>query len=169
MASTLSRYRATWTAYPSLLSSLPQEQRVALEEAASAHYCGRYAEAHSIFHSRLPPSSSIPILALQRADMLTSQGCEHERIDLLQAALAAVSMTEPELEPVRLLMEMMLADALYWAYGEMNPAIDLLPVVRKLLRRSGIENLSDIEVDIHYLLAVNVSGLTDRSCFSFVA
>lgn len=166
MAQMLSQSRATWTAYPSLLPSLPQEeQRAALEEASFAQYCGRYGDAQSIFDSRLPESSTMPVLALQRADMLTTQGCEHERIDLLQAALAVVSTTETALRPIRLLMEMMLADAQFWALGEMDFAVSLLPSVRNLLRTSGINNLSDIEVTS--IAHLNISDLTDRSYPSF--
>ena len=147
MAQTLSQSLGTWTVFPSLLPTLLQEeQRAALEEAAFAQACGRYRDAHSVFDSRLPKSSTLPILALQRADMLSAQGCEHERSTLLQAALQVVSTTETALSPVRLLMEMMLADAQFWAFGEMDPAVGLLPSVRDLLRTSGMENLSDVEV-----------------------
>lgn len=168
MAQTLSQSRATWTAYPSLLPSLLQEeQQAALEEAAFAQYCGRYGDAHSIFNSRLPESSTMPILALQRADMLTTQGYEHERIDLLQAALNVLSKAETALRPIRLLMEMMLADAQFWALGEMRPALSLLPAVRNLLRTSGMEKLSDIEVIS--IAQLKIWDLTDRSHPSFAA
>jgi hypothetical protein len=134
----------TWTPYPSLLATLPlEEHRRAFENAARAHSCGRYQDGQTIFDSDLPESSTIPILALQRADMLTTQGHEKERIKLLQAALEVTSTTESS---IRLLMELMLADARFWALGEMQPAIDLIPKVRKLLRSSGMENLSDVYV-----------------------
>ena len=147
MAQTSSHSNGTWTAYPSLLASLPREEhRHALEEAACAHYCGRYTDAHSIFDSRLPESSTSPILALQRADLMTSQGLEHDRIKLLQSALEMVRASKENPRSIRLLMELMLADAQFWAFGEMSPAVDLLPSVRALLRASGLGNLSDVEV-----------------------
>ncbi len=65
----------TWTAYPSLLASLPLEkERTLLEDAARAHYCGRYEDADEIFKDQLPDTKTFAVLTLQRADMLTSQG-----------------------------------------------------------------------------------------------
>lgn len=62
-----------WTLYPSLLSILKIEQeRNHLEEAAMANRCGRFADAKAILDHKLPPSSSIPMLALEHADMLTA-------------------------------------------------------------------------------------------------
>jgi hypothetical protein len=137
----------TWTAYPSLLSSLPEHvQRVALEDAACAHYCGRYQDAEAIFDSRLPKSQTKPILALQRADMLTSQGREHDRISLLKLALQDPAVNREELKSIQLLLKFMLADAEFWAFGQTEAAVDLLPTVRTHIRSRGIKNLSDVEV-----------------------
>jgi hypothetical protein len=137
----------TWTAYPSLLSSLPEvAQRAALEDAACAHYCGRYQDAEAVFDSKLPESHTKPILALQRADMLTSQGREHERISQLKLALQDPAVNEEELKSVQLLLKFMLADAEFWAFGQTKAAVDLLPTVRTHIRSRGINNLSDVEV-----------------------
>jgi hypothetical protein len=138
---------STWTAYPSLLSSLPEDaQRAALEDAACAHYCGRYQDAEVIFDSKLPKSHTKPILALQRADMLTSQGREHERISLLKLALQDPAVNEEEHKSVQLLLKFMLADARLWAFGQTEAAVDLLPTVRTYIRSRGINNLSDVDV-----------------------
>lgn len=149
----------TWTAYPSLLSNLISEaERDALERAAAAQYCGRYRDAKSIFDSQLSASHTLPILTLQRADMLTAQGCEHERMHLLEKALK-----RPDLEhhpaSVRLLMQLMLADAQFWARGKISMSngphstpdvVELLRHTRKALEEqvngAGIQSLSDIDV-----------------------
>jgi hypothetical protein len=128
----------TWTAYPSLLSSLPETaQRTALEDAACAHYCGRYQDAEAIFDLNL---------ALQRADMLTTQGREHERISLLKLVLGEPAVNTAELKSVQLLLKVMLADAEFWAFGQTEDMVNLLRTVRTFVRSRGINRLSDVEV-----------------------
>lgn len=149
MAPTPAESRASWTNYPSLLGSLTKDKhRHALEGAALAQQCGRYDDANAIFHDQLPEASTIPILTLQRADGLTMQGCCHERIFLLEAALETVSPKDAASASIRMLMALMLADAQYWALGEMDPALSILPRVRSQLRKTGVDNLSDIEVSL---------------------
>ena len=139
--------QTTWTAFPSLLTTLESDEgRVALEEAACAHYCGRYEDAAAIFDSTLPASSALPILTLQRADMLTMQGKEHERIKLLNEALHSAEARSDVTNSSRLLMRFMLADALFWAFGIMRNAVDLLPQIRRHLQERRMECLSDIDV-----------------------
>jgi len=139
--------KATWTVYPSLLSSLETEKwQLEFEAACCALYSGRFADAVAIFDSKLPKSYSKPILALQRADMLTNQGLEHDRIKLIQAALADLSETLPELSSVRLLMQFMLADAEFWAYGRIEPVLNMIHTVKERLSLRDIGDLSDVEV-----------------------
>lgn len=154
MAESSAQLVGTWTAYPSLLPSLPPEERVALEDAACAHYCGRYQEASVIFDSRLPESHTKPLLALQRADMLAAQGLEHDRIKLLKQTLDTLPDKEVALAPVRLLFTFMLADAEFWAFGKMKDVVSLLPAVRKHLGSCGIDHLSDVEVIISFKLHI---------------
>lgn len=169
MAQAPAQSRSTWTNYPSLLSSLTKDKhRIALEGAALAQQCGRYDDANAIFHDQLPEASTIPILTLQRADGLTMQGCCHERIFLLEAALETVSSKDPTSISVRMLMALMLADAQYWAVGEMDPALKILPRVRAHLRKSGVENLSDVEVSLAIGIA-HQKRHADTVCTSFAA
>ena len=138
---------ATWTAFPSLLGGLQEaEHRQALEDAAQAHYCGRYHDAEAIFASRLPQSHTVPVTTLQRADMLTTQGCESDRVELLRAALTASETTPPLPANVRLLMNFMLADAEFWTYGRMDDVVALLPTIRAHVEECKIEHMTDIEV-----------------------
>ena len=136
----------TWTAYPSLLGSLDKkEHHDVFEEAACAHYCGRFGDAVAIFDSRLPANHTIPVLTFQMADMLTTQGLEPERIDLLQRALFNADRTSVSTAEVALL-KLMLADAEYWAVGKLNNAFLQAQSVQKWLRSRQLNNLSDIEV-----------------------
>jgi len=146
----------TWTAYPSLISSLSDDShRAALEEAACAHYCGRYRDAEAIFDSKLYELKLKPIVVLQRADMLTSQGLEHERISLLKLALQGLSTDEEDYESVQLLLNFMLADAELWAFGQTEAVMKLLPTLRSYLRSRGVQSLSDVEVILAFSSSIS--------------
>ena len=136
-----------WTLYPLLLSTLKQEQDYKhLEEAAMAHQCGRYADAKALFEHKLPPSSSIPLLAMQRADMLTTQGVERERIQLLKATLRSFNSTDDGHATMEyLLLELMLLDASYWASGKMEGLLDKALQVRTRICQVEMDKLSDLE------------------------
>lgn len=150
----------TWTAYPSLLLSPPEDvQRVALEDAACAHYSGRYQDAEAIFTSKLPASHTEPILALQRADMFTTQGREHECIGLLKLALQDPAVNEEQLKSMQLLLRFMLADAELWALGQIEAVVDLLPTIRRHIRSRDIKNLLDVEVVSFFNFFVMKSSL----------
>lgn len=141
----------TWTAYPSLLSSLTHEQQVSLERAASAHYCGRYHEADDIFASDLGTLHTIPIVALQHADMLTASGRERERVDIIRAAQASLDPQAEDSASLSLLLELMLAEAEYFANGLLPETSQhaqpwLLRRVRSLFWDGGVEGLSDLQV-----------------------
>ena len=140
--------KSCWTLYPPLLSILKTEQeRNHLEEAAMAHQCGRYIDARAIFDNDLPPSSSIPMLAMERADMLTAQGVERERIALLETTLRNHELTNDGVDSdERLLLELMLLDAVYWAYGKMEGLLEKARQIRERVSRVDINNLGDLEV-----------------------
>ncbi|KAK5995191.1 hypothetical protein PT974_03588 [Cladobotryum mycophilum] len=139
----------SWTAFPSLLPSLSTSQQEALEDAACAHYCGRYHDADVIFESRLPPSHTIPILALQHADMLSSSGREHQRIEVLENTLMTLSFEdEAEYSCLEMLLKMMLAEAKFFAFGHapQEENARLLRSLRVQLRGRSLESLSDLEI-----------------------
>ena len=130
-----------------LLNTLARPaDRELLEDAACAHYCGRYQDADVIFKTRLPAAHQQAPLALQYADMMTNQGREPERIQLLQQTLETLPTENQGLEPARLLLRFMLSDAHLWASGDMTSSVQMLPEVQRYLRFRGIENLNDIGV-----------------------
>lgn len=145
---------ATWTIYPSLLSTLEgQSLRDTLEKAVCAHHCSRFEDAAIIFHAQLPKSTRVPILALEQSDMLTTQGKEHERIALLKKAIENEEIWSASLEDeftrllVKQLMQLLLADAEYWAFGKLKPLLDEARRMRQLLQGIKEPKLTDIEVD----------------------
>ena len=144
----LDQGKSCWALYPPLLSILKTEkERDHLEEAAMAHQCGRFADANALYEHNLPTSSSIPMLAMEHADMLTTQGLERDRIKLLEATLNNHELTNNGVETnERLLLELMLLDAYFWAYGKMEGLLDKARQVREQVSQAEIKNLSDIEV-----------------------
>ena len=153
----LDQEKSCWTLYPALLSIMKTEkERNHLEEAAMAYRCGRFADAKAIFDYSLPPSSSIPMLAMEHADMLTTQGVERERIKLLEATLHNHELTNyGTATDERLLLELMLLDAYYWAYGKMGGFLDKARQVRQRLSQTHIYNLSDLEVSLEDFQSCN--------------
>ena len=137
-----------WTLYSPLLSILKTEQgRNDLEEATMASQCGRYPDARAIFDHKLPPSSSIPMLAMQHADILSNQGVEQERLRLLKETLNAnIVAQSSEASMERLLLELMLLDASYWAHGRMDGLLDKARRIRECIAQVNVDCLDDIEV-----------------------
>lgn len=134
----------SWTIFPSLLTTLETDaHREALEAAVCAHHCGRFDDAASIFDSRLPESHTIPILTLERSDLLTVQGLEHERVELLRKALQHLPY---ENHGERTLTELLLADAELWAFGALREAFAKALGARRWLSGRSRDKLSDIEV-----------------------
>ena len=144
----LDQEKSSWTVYPALLSILKTEkERQHLEEAAMAHQCGRFADAQALFDYSLPTSSSIPMLAMEHADMLTTQGAERERIKALESTLNNCKLTNYGVATdQRLLLELMLLDAYYWAYGKMGGFLDKARQVRQRVAQINIHALGDLEV-----------------------
>ena len=144
----LDQEKTCWAIYPPLLSILKTEkERSHLEEAAMAHQCGRFADSSAIYEHNLPTSSSIPMLAMEHADMLTTQGLERDRIKLLERTLNSHEVTNNGLATTeRLLLELMSLDAYFWAYGKMEGLLDKALQVREQVSLVDMKNLSDLEV-----------------------
>lgn len=139
----------SWTAYPSLLPSLRDDEREVFESAACAHCCGRFQEADEIFEQKFHQSYKTPILALQHGDMLSLSGRETERVNLLQNALFSLS-SEKRPPCLFLLLELMLKRAKLFALGKLScPEVEsVLSRTRAYFRGQGVDGLSDIEVSL---------------------
>ncbi|KAK0510770.1 hypothetical protein JMJ35_007202 [Cladonia borealis] len=144
----LDQEKTCWTLYPPLLSILKTDkERNHLEEAAMAHQCGRFTDANALYEHNLPTSSSIPMLAMEHADMLTTQGLERDRIKLLETTLNRHKLTNNGVATNDLLLlELMLLDAYFWAYGKMEGLLDKARQVREQVSQVDINDLSDLEL-----------------------
>ena len=91
------------------------------------------------------------MLAMQHADMLTAQGAERERVQLLEATLHSHEPTDDgDAKMERLVLEFMFLDASYWAYGKMEGLLDKARQVRGRVCQVDIDKLSDLEVSFIY-------------------
>ena len=152
----LDQEKTCWTSYPPLLSILKTgKARNHLEEAAMAYQCGRFADANALYEHDLPTSSSIPMLAMEHADMLRTQGLERDRIKLLETTLNGHELTNNGVATnERHLLELMLLDAYFWAYGKMEGLLDKARQVREQVSQVDINNLSDLEVSSEEFLSL---------------
>ena len=157
----LDQEKTCWTLYPPLLSILKTEkERNRLEEAAMAHQCGRFTDADALYEHDLPTSSSIPMLAMEHADMLTTQGLERDRVKLLEATLDSPELTnDGAVSNERLLLELMLLDAYFWAYGKMEGLMDKARRVRDHVSQVDMNILNDLEVSFENFLSLS-DGIT---------
>ncbi|KAJ5935086.1 hypothetical protein N7466_004633 [Penicillium verhagenii] len=150
MANSIDTATGSWTSYPSLLHTLETpDQRVDLESACCAYLCGRFEDALSLYN-RLPSPETKPLLVFQKADILTQQGNEHDRIDLLKMALTKLPNHDQagEHSDLQLLTNLMLTDAEFWGEGKVQPALDIVPKVRKYFIGRKIQGLNDVELRI---------------------
>ena len=149
--------QAYWTLYPSLLSILKtEEERNDLEEAAMAWRCGRFAEAKEYFHHKLPISSSIPMLAMEYADLLALQGLERERIKILEATLENHEPTNDRAAILEhLLLQLMQSFAYFFAHGKMVGLLPKARQIRELVSQAEIDHLSDVQVGFILLQSAN--------------
>jgi hypothetical protein len=138
---------ATWTAYPSLLGTLPTEKRCFLEAVAEARQCGRHNEAHKTLKDNLPNPNSLPLLAFEYADLLTDQGLEGDRAAFLEQTIRYLQLTGDSNE--RRLLNLMLADAQFWAYGSLRNAVKVARESRSWLGGDPTDPLDDLRVSIH--------------------
>lgn len=141
---------ATWSAYPSLLNTLPMESWSSLEAVAEARQCGRHEEGHEIFKSSLPNASSLPILAFEYADLLTDQGLEGERAAFLEEAVRHLHLADESSE--QRLLDLILADSQLWAYGSLRNAVEAARRSRTWLGGDPTDHLSDLRVSLDWLL-----------------
>jgi hypothetical protein len=138
------KYAATWTAYPSLLVTLPSTKHCFLEAVAEARQCGRHNDAHKTFKDSLPNPKSLPILAFEYADLLTDQGMEGDRAVFLEEAGRHLQPADGSSE--RRLLDLMLADAQLWAYGSLRNAVEVARRSRSWLGGDPDEQFSDLRV-----------------------
>ena len=137
---------ATWTSFPSLQSTLDDtKNEAALEAAVCAFACGRFAAAAEILRNKLPENHEYAIIALEKANMLNLQGLQDENVRLLKTRLEYLSGKATISGEVTLL-ELLLADAQYWATGTLKDSVDKARAIRDSFKSKDPTQLGDLEV-----------------------
>jgi hypothetical protein len=129
--------------YTSLLPTLqPPEHIVALEEAIIAGRLGHFDEAEAIFEQRLPPSHTLPIIALERSKVYETQGLHFKSVNLLRKALDWNDDAGHE----RWLMRISHRNGEFYVHGALFNALEEARKVRSLLMDVPFEQYTDIDV-----------------------
>ena len=134
-------------------------ESVSLETAAEARVCGRYHEAIQIFANQHAEASTEPGLILEYASLLAAQGLQYDRAIFLRGVLERIKMQESNESTPRTfvpLLELLLADAEYWAFGKWSRAVKAMRKAQAWLRTADVNSQTDDEVPprfsvIHFL------------------
>jgi hypothetical protein len=150
--------------YPSLRRTLQPEHIPALNEAILAFSLGNFDESHAIFEQRLPPSHTLPILALERSRAYVNQGLCSKRAELLRKALES---QKEDIGRERWLMHIMRCWDESSLYGTLKTALmetrklrDVLPVNLPLQEYS--------EIDVRTISVTLLVSYTNQSHFGGV-
>jgi hypothetical protein len=132
--------------YTSLYPPLQPEHIDRLEQAICAFSLSRFDEAQAIYDDPgLPPSHTIPVIALERARAYSYQGLERDSVELLTKALE----WNKELEDggrVQELMRLKLRQSSIIANGHLGIALEEARRIRGLLINIPLEKYTDIDV-----------------------
>lgn len=154
--------RATWTAFPSLLTSLSPEEQLLLEQASEARQCGLHQIARDIFDERFPNKDRKPILIFEYADLLTDQGLEGERASFLHKCMTNSSL--PHDSDEHYLLNLMLADAKMWAFGNLEIAVQTARQSQSWLDVNPKDSISDLQIrGIQLYHQMMYRGLSDSN------
>lgn len=137
-----------WGLLPSLYRTLTSRQIFFLEWSTEQRYSGNYLLSRMIFEHFLPSSSSLPILALERATLYEFEGLDGLSVTCLNEAIAAQQSLGWEISsPVFRLMKIRIASAGFYAYGHLRQALEEARALQPWL--DSQDHLSYTDVTVH--------------------
>lgn len=153
-----------WGSYHSLYGPLTAAEIQDLEEAILARKLGRFKVACQIWDEKLPLPHTVPVLAVEKADLEARLGHHRSRLDLLQKALASQEEWRgaPSVHEINLLT-ILAAAAKVEAVGSLRPALLEARKVKAFLQRRSLEEWSLTEVSIELYRSFCLSPLSDIS------
>ena len=134
------------SAYTSLYHALQPGHIIALEEAILAYTLGHFEDAEAIFEQRLPPSHTLPILALERSKVYETQGLHWKKVQLFEKALEWNKGPGAEHERRLLLLFQSHAKAL--VHGTLRDALEEARKMPAFLADLPLEKYTDINVSL---------------------
>ena len=95
-----------------------------LEQAIFARRLGRYKQARQLWNEKLPPSHTVPVLAIEKAELETRQLRHKTGLDILEECLASQAKwrqtpSEPEIK----LLTILVAAAKVKVHGSLHSAL----------------------------------------------
>ena len=136
-----------WGTLTSLYDSLSAQQTIDLEKAIECRYRGLYKQAESIYSDLLPPSRSIPVVAIERATLYERMGYETKRAEILREALETVTDNDDALtHSVRCLLRILLASSDLYVLGQLKASLEEARILRAWLILEDPLNYSDVMV-----------------------
>ena len=128
---------------------MSNDEPISVDIAVEARVCGHYQKAVTILTAKHPETSTEPRLLLEYASLLAAQGLEHDRAVFLQGALERIKLqgsNESMPQSFVHLLELLLADAEYWAFGKWSLAVKAMRKAQGWLRTANANSLTDDEV-----------------------
>ena len=136
-----------WGSLTSLYNSLTSRQVFFLERSIQYRYAAQFDVARVMFQHLLPPSSSLPILALERATLYEMEGFDGLAATCLQEAMTALPGLGLEISlPVSRLIQIRFATAELSAHGKLRQALAAARELRPWLELQLLENYTDVTV-----------------------
>jgi tetratricopeptide (TPR) repeat protein len=123
---------------------LQPEHIIALEEAIVAYKLGQFDDAEAIFEQRLPPSHTLPILALERSSGYEMQGLHRKALPLYTKALSECKRDGAE--PERRLQCLLLCRAKAFVDGTLYRALEEARKMPDFLADLPLDKFTDIDV-----------------------
>jgi len=131
-------------AYTSLYRTLQPQHIAALEEATLAYKLGQFDDAEAIFERRLPPSHTLPILALERSNGYEMQGLHRKSLPLYSKTLSGCN--QDGAEPERRLLCLLLRRAEAFVDGTLYRALEEARKMPDFLADLPLDKFIDIDV-----------------------
>ncbi|KAL6717720.1 hypothetical protein ACLMJK_005635 [Lecanora helva] len=132
-----------WGSYHYLYGSLTADEAQSLENAIFARRLGRYREALEIWNEKLPLPHTVPVLAIEKAELECRLLRHKSRLDILEAFLASETgwrqvPTEEEMN----LLKILAAGAKVEATGSLHPAFLEARSQKRFWQGRNVEDLS---------------------------
>ena len=136
-----------WGSYHFMYGSLTPGEVLDLEQAIFARRLGRYKEARRIWNEELPPSHTVPVLAIEKAELEIRLLRHQSELDILELCLASQSQwrqtpSEPEIK----LLTILVAAARAKVHGSLYSALLEARRMRSMWEGKPIEEWSLHEV-----------------------
>ena len=141
-----------WSEFGILYSTLTPLQARSLEKAILARLLDRFDESRNIFKTELPPSHTLPILAIERYLLESRRGlCRNAHAIIDKASECQQQWLEKCIEQEAHLLRLLRAFARKDVEGTLKHALDEAGAVKLCTAAVPIEAWTDIEVSFRIL------------------